>query len=391
MRSLASVVRRARGSGGIGVGGWVGRQKGLRVSGCDSSGYMALPGLGLVQGTSVCVAARRGSHRAHSLVAGTHVAWAKAFAAGAWSPACGRVGGGSRLTSGRAATGRGVRAFGTMASGSGEFTIADQPARFAAAKASGNKRVLDIESVYDPGLLKGQRVLVTGGNRGIGLALVNELVAAGAHVVATCRSSSQELDSAGCAQILMGCDVQDEASCKAMAQAVEGTLDIVINNAGYFYGPVEKLDTLNFEEEIKMIDICAVGPLRVTSALVNAGKVKKPGGKVSVITSQGGSVSWRTVQNPDGGDYGHHMSKAAANMGAVLLAQELKKDGISVSVLHPGFNKTDMTAKYAHIWEIEGAVDVSVGAKRVMHEINLQSMETTGKFINCEDGLQIPW
>jgi len=245
--------------------------------------------------------------------------------------------------------------------------------------------------VYDPGLLKGQRVLVTGGNRGIGLALVRELAAAGAHVVATCRGSSPELDAAGCAQVLTGCDVQDEASCKAMAQAVEGTLDVVINNAGYFYEPVEKLDSLNFEEELKMIDICAVGPLRVTSALVNAGKVRKPGGKVSVITSQGGSVAWRTVQNPDGGDYGHHMSKAAANMGSVLLAQELKKDGISVSVLHPGFNKTDMTAKYAHIWEVEGAVDVSVGAKRVLHEINLQSMDTTGLFINCEDGLQIPW
>ena len=56
-----------------------------------------------------------------------------------------------------------------------------------------------------------------------------------------------------------------------------------------------------------------------------------------------------------------------------------------------GFTKTGMTSKYSHIWEIEGAVDASVGAKRVFHEVNMLSHATSGKFINCEDGLEIPW
>jgi NAD(P)-dependent dehydrogenase (short-subunit alcohol dehydrogenase family) len=85
------------------------------------------------------------------------------------------------------------------------------------------------------------------------------------------------------------------------------------------------------------------------------------------------------------------MSKAAANMMAMLLAQELKSKGIAVGIFHPGFNKTGMTAKYADIWEREGAVDPSVGAKRVMYETGVLSMETSGKFINCEDGLEIPF
>lgn len=110
-----------------------------------------------------------------------------------------------------------------------------------------------------------------------------------------------------------------------------------------------------------------------------------------MITSQGGSIAWRTVQNPSGGDYGHHMSKAAANMMGKLASQELKEKNIAVSILHPGFNKTDMTKKYEHIWEIEGAVDSKVGAKRVVHEIGLMDMANTGSFINCEDGLLIPW
>lgn len=85
------------------------------------------------------------------------------------------------------------------------------------------------------------------------------------------------------------------------------------------------------------------------------------------------------------------MSKAAANMMAMLLAQEVKSKGIAVGIFHPGFNKTGMTAKYKDIWEREGAVDASVGAKRVMYETGKLSMDSTGKFINCEDGLEIPF
>ena len=182
----------------------------------------------------------------------------------------------------------------------------------------------------------------------------------------------------------------------------------------------ETLENLHFEEELKMIDICALGPLRTTSAIVNAGLMKE-GSKIIMITSQGGSVSWRFAQNPNGHDYGHHvsfwisrlrlnddhglclplivvslfvflqMSKAAQNMMAVLMSQEVKPKGIAVGIVHPGFNKTGMTEKYKEIWEKEGAVDPSVGAKRVLYETGRLSMETTGKFINCEDGLEIPF
>lgn len=78
-------------------------------------------------------------------------------------------------------------------------------------------------------------------------------------------------------------------------------------------------------------------------------------------------------------------------MSSVLLSQELKSKGIMVGILHPGFNKTGMTAKYKDIWEVEGAVDPAVGAKRIMYETCKLSMDTTGKFINCEDGLEIQW
>ena len=148
-------------------------------------------------------------------------------------------------------------------------------------------------------------------------------------------------------------------------------IDIVINNAGYFYEPPESIinNCLNMKEELSMIDICALGPLRIVDALVqgaylctssdipsvpvdntndnttnvaNISNTQQTPSKIIMITSQGGSISWRFTQNPAGGDYGHHMSKAAANMMSVLVAQELKALGINVGILHPGFNKTGM-------------------------------------------------
>ena len=168
---------------------------------------------------------------------------------------------------------------------------------------------------------------------------------------------------------------------------------MLINNAGYFYEPKEAIldDSLNFEEQLKQIDICALGPLRVNAAAVNAGALAE-GAKLVIITSQAGSCEWRSTQNKDeGGDYGHHMSRAACNIAGVLQAEELRKKGYSVILLHPGFNRTEMTAKYKEIWDIEGAVDPSEGAKRVLYEAIKSNMDTTGQYINCEDGLQIPF
>eukprot|EP00192_Tetraselmis_astigmatica_P013389 CAMPEP_0117651912 /NCGR_PEP_ID=MMETSP0804-20121206/2346_1 /TAXON_ID=1074897 /ORGANISM="Tetraselmis astigmatica, Strain CCMP880" /LENGTH=330 /DNA_ID=CAMNT_0005457923 /DNA_START=138 /DNA_END=1130 /DNA_ORIENTATION=+ len=273
---------------------------------------------------------------------------------------------------------------------SSEYTMADQVARFAKAKEENNTRVLDIDSVYDPSYLKGKRVLITGGNRGVGLTLVKECVAQGAQVIATCRSSSKELDECPNVQVVEDIDVANIEKCKKLATAVTSPVDILINNAGYFYEPLETIDSLNFEEELKQIDICALGPLRITSVLFNAGLLKE-GSKVAMITSQGGSVSWRPIQNPEGADYGHHMSKCAANMMGVLLNQELRHKGVMITCLHPGFNRTEMTAKYKDSWDKEGAVEPAVGAKRVMHEIGRMTPENAGSFVNCEDGLLIPW
>lgn len=181
------------------------------------------------------------------------------------------------------------------------YSIPDQPARFARAKAQQNQRYLDISSVYNPHYLRGKRVAITGANRGIGLALAQELVAQGGKLIAICRSSSPQLEALKPDEIIIGIDLTSDQDCSTVASQIKGgPIDILVNNAGYFYEPVEKIDSLNFKEELKMIDICAIGPLRITANLFNHGLLKPGASSVVMITSQGGSISWRTTQNPTG-------------------------------------------------------------------------------------------
>jgi len=125
----------------------------------------------------------------------------------------------------------------------GTYSIADQTQRFANAKEENNQRYLDINSVYDGGDLSGKRVLVTGGNRGLGLAIVKELVAIGATAIVVCRSSTKELSNlVGQWNVYDGVDVSDDEAVTKAAKRVKndgGAIDVVINNAGYFYGPCE--------------------------------------------------------------------------------------------------------------------------------------------------------
>merc|ERR1719326_2103048 len=268
----------------------------------------------------------------------------------------------SRVGSPLAAPSR-VRTTATMDAGS-VYSTADQVQRFAAAQKRSDKRYLDIDSVYSGAGLKDLRVLLTGANRGLGLATAKQLLADGAKLTVVGRSGVPELEQLG-ATVITGVDVTDAAAVERMAAEV-GPVDLLINSAGYFPD--------------------------IGETLGNPGKLVDGKSRVVIISSQAGSVEWRKTQNAGtGGDYGHHMSRAACNIAGVLMSEELKPANIPVVLLHPGFCRTDMTAKFSEIWDIEGAVDVSVGAKRVLFESQKVDMSATGKFINCEDGLRIPW
>ncbi len=103
----------------------------------------------------------------------------------------------------------------------GTYSIADQVARFSKAISDGNERYLDVASVYDGSYLKDKTVLITGGNRGLGLALCKRCVEDGATVLVFGRKQSDELKEIGCIQ-MTGVDVTNTSAVKnAFRKVVE--------------------------------------------------------------------------------------------------------------------------------------------------------------------------
>lgn len=218
------------------------------------------------------------------------------------------------------------------------------------------------------------RIVVTGSNRGIGLALVRQLVARGDEVIAVCRTASDALRATG-AEIREGVDVADDASVSRLAEALgERPVDVLVNNAGVLSR--ESLDDLDFDRIRRQFEVNALGPLRVTAALRDRlGK----GAKVAIVTSRMGSVA----DNDSGGMYGYRMSKAAVNAAGVSLARDLRSRGVAVVLLHPGYVATDMTRH-------GGPVQPDEAARGLIARIDELTIEESGRFRHAE-GPVLPW
>ncbi len=217
--------------------------------------------------------------------------------------------------------------------------------------------------------------LVTGANRGIGLELARQLHGRGDTVIAACRSSSDALREIGC-RVIEGVDVGSDDVGETLAAALgEGvTLDVVVNNAGVAVW--DSLDRLDFDQMRREYDVNALGPLRVTLALLSR---MSRGARIGFVSSKAGSIGDR----PSGGNYGYRMSKTALNMAAVNLAHELAPRGIHVAVLHPGFVRTDMTSG-------GGNVDPPEAASGLVARLDDLDASRSGRFFHA-DGSEIPW
>lgn len=216
--------------------------------------------------------------------------------------------------------------------------------------------------------------LVTGANRGIGLELCRQLAERGNRVIAVCRKAGPELERLG-VQVEQGVDVADASSIEALARRLQGTsLDLLINNAGVL--DHVGLDHLDFAAIQRQFEVNALGPLRVTSALL---PLLSKGSKIAIVSSRMGSIG----DNTSGSSYGYRMSKAAVNAAGRSLARDLALRGIAVVILHPGFVRTRMTGQ-------NGMVDPPEAARGLLARIDELTLETTGRFLHA-NGEELPW
>ena len=217
--------------------------------------------------------------------------------------------------------------------------------------------------------------VVTGANRGIGLALVAELKKRGHSILAACRKSSPELAKLG-VEVAEGVDVSSDQGIAALVAAVGArSIDLLVNNAGVLVWG-DRLGELNVEGIRKQFEVNALAPLRVTDALRER---LARGSKVALITSRMGSID----DNSSGGAYGYRMSKAALNMAGKSLAVDLAGHGVAVTILHPGMVKTDMIAGH-------GQVEPEDAARGLLARVDALTLETTGTFWHA-NGQQLPW
>ena len=219
--------------------------------------------------------------------------------------------------------------------------------------------------------------LVTGANRGIGLALTQAYRKRGDRVIAVCRSDSKELRDTG-AQVESGIDVTDDKALAGLAGKLgHERIDHLWLNAGVLER--EKLggiDQAGFDSLRRQFEVNALGPLRVVQALLdNLGE----GSKVGIMTSRMGSMG----DNDSGGYYGYRASKAAVNAIGKSLAVDLKPRGVSVFLMHPGYVATDMVGR-------SGDISPEVAAQRLVGLLDKLGLEDTGSFRHS-NGSELPW
>ena len=216
--------------------------------------------------------------------------------------------------------------------------------------------------------------IVTGANRGIGLELTRLLAKDGYRVFAVCRSSSPELSELG-VEVIAGVDVNNPTALTALAEKIpDVSVDLLINNAGIL--TQDSCETVSKETLLQQFETNAVAPLMITQALL--AKLKK-GSKIAMITSRMGSIG----DNSSGGYYGYRASKAALNAFSKSLSIDLKKQGIAVALLHPGYVQTRMV-------NFNGDITPALAASRLLERVTELTLENSGTFWHC-NGEELPW
>lgn len=189
-------------------------------------------------------------------------------------------------------------------------------------------------------MFKDKVVWITGASSGLGKYMAYEFASQGAVLALSARRKDQleevkaTIESKGAKCLVLPCDVLEESQLEAAVQTIIrefGSLDVAVANAGY--GVVGKIKNLNTKEWRRQMDVNVTG-LALTYKYAFP-YLKETQGRIVLI----GSVA-AYVPNPGVGAYG--ASKAAVRSIGQTLQVELKGTGVSCTVIHPGFVKSDI-------------------------------------------------
>jgi NAD(P)-dependent dehydrogenase (short-subunit alcohol dehydrogenase family) len=215
--------------------------------------------------------------------------------------------------------------------------------------------------------------LVTGANRGIGLEVARQLATRGHTVLAGARDPSAvpALDGDVRAVLL---DVTDDASIAAVRQQLE-SLDVLVNNAAIHYDTWQRVLTADLDVVREALETNTLGPWRLALACADLLRTS-PHGRIVNVSSGAGALEGMSDGHP-----AYSISKAALNALTLMLAAALRRDGVLVNAVCPGWVATDMGGP--------GGRPVSDGAAGIVWAATLPDGGPTGGFFR--DGRRIDW
>ncbi|HUS52757.1 MAG TPA: SDR family oxidoreductase [Thermohalobaculum sp.] len=215
--------------------------------------------------------------------------------------------------------------------------------------------------------------LITGANRGIGLALTQLALERGDRVLAAARRPGQAPALADLARknknlSVLNIDVTDPEEMAAAAALDDAPIDLLICNAGQYLargGLDDPEYTFDAWHTVMMTNVAGIF---FTVRAFMPRLLQAPAAKIAIVSSMMASN-----KRAPGGSYIYRASKAAATNLARNLATDLKPQGIAVGAYHPGWVRTDMGGPKA-------AIEVEDSAKGLMQRFDTLSLATTGVF-----------
>lgn len=222
-------------------------------------------------------------------------------------------------------------------------------------------------------------VLLTGANRGIGLAFAESYAADGWRVLATCRNpgAARELGAVTGDVQIHPLDVGDDEAIRALARRLKGeAIDLLVNNAGILDEDV--LGQTDTDVWLRAFRINSIAPIHVLEAFLP--NLERGREKTAVaLSSKMGSIA----DNGSGGSYIYRSSKAALNAAMKSAAIDLRPRGIKVAAFHPGWVRTAMGGP-------NGLIDTGASVAGLRAKIAALTLAESGGFFNY-DGKPLPW
>jgi short-subunit dehydrogenase len=220
-----------------------------------------------------------------------------------------------------------------------------------------------------------KNILITGTSRGLGDSLLNILSLRRNHYIFSISRKKISLKNNNIEKIYM--DISNIDKFNYLKKILtHKPLDVVIYNAGVFYE--DNFFEISVKNMLNMYLAHVISPLKMTAYLfenIIISKIKL----IVIVTGRMG-----TFYHDTGGEfYGYRTSKTAQNNLVKILAYDLKKFGIKVLAIHPGWLKTKMGGKNAQI-------DVVDSAKGIINIIDNYNLYDTGKFYDYL-GNELAW